>query len=73
MRRRRAIAVIITTLVGAGGLYSWRRFKQEEMSPEERMQQNFKNSNIYESDGWYLSEYEVQSLQLLDANPVTTP
>lgn len=73
MRRRRALAVIITTLVGAGGLYRWGRFKQEEMSPQERMQQSFKNSDIYESDGWYLSEYEVKSLQLHDAKPVTTP
>jgi len=73
MRRRNAIAVIITTLVSAGGFYSWRRLNQENMSPDERMQQGFKNRDIYESDSWFLSEYEVESLQLHDANPVTLP
>jgi hypothetical protein len=73
MRRRRAIALIFTTLVGTGGFYGWRRLKHEDVSPEGHMQQEFKNGDIYESGGWYLSEYEVKSLQLHDAIPITTP
>ena len=73
MRRRRALAVIITTLIGAGGYYHWRRLKHENLLPDARMKQDYENGDIYESDSWFLSEYEVERLQINDAAPVITP
>lgn len=73
MRRRRAIAVIITTLVSVGGYYQWRRVQRDNHLPDARMRQDYTDGEIYETDSWFLSAYEVETLQINDASPVINP
>lgn len=67
---RRRVVIALAAITGATTAALLWRWRGRPRGPYGHMRRDFGERRIFTVDGWFLSRYEVEALQLSDARPL---